>query len=81
MSWLHRFLGTKDKQQKERTDDISFYIHQRKNEFMNDMLRIQVQAKTIHRKAQQIQEESVRLQNIADDVAARIAKATGGVDR
>jgi hypothetical protein len=79
MKWLKRFLGLYDKKQAQRTEEVAEYVHARKNEFTKDMLNIQNQAKRVHIKTMQAQQESLKLKDIVDDVTERIALVTGGL--
>lgn len=78
--WLETFLGTKDKAQIERTQEVADIVHQKKNEFTSDMLKLQEQSRKVHQKTMQAQDEAVKLKEIVDDVAAKIAVATGSLE-
>ena len=78
MNWIIRFLGLYDRRQKERTAEVSQYAENKKSEFDSSMLKLQVQAKRVHRATQIAHKESIRLNKIVDDVTNKIALATGG---
>lgn len=79
--FLISFLGLNDGQQRARTAEISNYVHDRKNTYAKEMLKIQIQAKKVHHKTKQAHEESTKLNNMVEDITYQIAVATGGMDR
>lgn len=81
MNWLEKFLGTKDKEQKKRMEEVSEYVHTKKNAFSAEMGKIHTQARKVHQKTKEAHEESVRLMEIVDGVTANIAIATGAKRR
>ena len=81
MNWLNRILGTKDREQKERTEKVAEYVHKQKNTFSSEMGKIQNQAKKVHTKTKEVHEESKKLLEIVDSVTSQIAIATGGKKR
>jgi hypothetical protein len=81
MSWFSNFFGSKDAEQRERTDRVSAYVHAKKNKYTSEMLNIHNQSKKVHDKARQTQQEAVKLKEMVDDVAYKIAISTGGIRR
>lgn len=79
MNILKRFLGLYDRQQAARTQEVAEYVDAKKNQFTKEMARVQRQAEKVHQKTRQAHEESAKLKEVVDDVARRIAYATGGL--
>lgn len=73
MKWLNRFLGTKDKEQEQRTEDVAIYVHEQKQDFKKQMDQLQIQAIKVHAKTKKAHEESIKLL----DITTQIAQATG----
>lgn len=76
-TWLARFLGVHDKEQKQRTQDVSDYAEKKKKDFIGEMEKVKRQTKKVHEKQLQVHQETAKLVKIVDDVARKIAVATG----
>lgn len=78
MNWLKQFFGTSDKAQKQQAKEVASYVDDKKIQFNKDMKKIHQQAKVVHRKTRQVYESSLELNKTVEDVAKKIAIATGG---
>ena len=79
MSWIRRFLGIYDKEQKARTEAVNNYVQEQKEQFNKQMADIHKEARQVHRESNKTAKESVKISRVVNDVTARIAIATGGV--
>lgn len=79
MKFLDKILGRQDKIQQARGEQVSDYVHAKKNNFTAEMLKIQIEAKKVHKKAGAAHEESKRLLDVVDDITAKIARAQGAI--
>lgn len=79
MNWILRFLGFYDTKQEEISKDVSDYVGNKKVEFHKEMRDIKRQAILVHRKTRQAHLESIKLNKVVDDIARKIAIATGGM--
>lgn len=77
MKWITRFLGLRNKEQKNKDEQAAKYIHKQKDFFTCEMAKVQNQAKKVHEKTRKAHQESVRLLEVVTDVTIQIAKATG----
>lgn len=77
MNWLKRFLGLYDKKQKERTQEVADYVHDKKQDFTSTMVKAHREAKKEHQKAGKLKESSARIEERIIDVTQAIYLVTG----
>lgn len=77
---IKRVLGLHDRKQLERTQKVADYVHKKKNKFTTEMAEVQQQAKLIHLNALRTARASNKLISVVDDIAAKVAIATGGFE-
>lgn len=80
-NFLTRFFGLHDKEQKERTKEVTVYADQKREEFSKEMGKIKRQTQKVHQKQLQAHEETAKLVEMVDDITHRIMVATGGNHR
>lgn len=64
------------KEQKKKEEQVRDIVHEKKNKFTADMLRIQEQSRKQSLKARQ---NTIRLSDVVESVTKNIAIATGGL--
>lgn len=79
MNWLLRFFGYYDKEQKQKTQDVSDYVGFKQGQFHKEMSKMHKQVLILHENTRQTYEASIQLEKMVKDVAQRIAIATGGL--
>lgn len=79
--FITSFLGLNEKKQQAKTEEVAAYVHDKKNTYTSEMIKIQSQARKLHTKTRQAHEESVKLNNMVDDIVYKVAQATGGIER
>lgn len=71
----------KNKGSEERAQEVNETVHEAKNKFTSDMLKLQEQSRKIHEANIISLEESKKLNKIVTDIANQVAIATGGKKR
>lgn len=72
-SWIFRLLGLHDRKQKEKSEEVAQYVHNKKNKYTAEMLEIQMQAKHAHNEAKKSLKHALKTVKITEDITQKIA--------
>lgn len=78
---FHRTNTTKRQKVLDREEEVTNLVHNKKNKFTADMIRLKKQTKDIHTSNVKALQKSKELNILIDDIAAQIAEATGAKKR
>ena len=78
MNILKRFFGRYDKEQVQKTIEATDYSQKKSDEFKKEMGKYKRTAIMLHNKTRQAHQDSVRINEIVNDVVSKIAIVTRG---
>lgn len=77
---LKRIIGLHDREQMERTQKVTEYVDKKRTEYVKSMEITHQEAKEVHLISSKSKQNSGRIIRVANDVAAKVAVATGRLE-